>query len=366
MINKPFMLADTMDMIRKRILFLIAFICCFWPAGSAKALDLGQFQGFMQPKLTPSQAPRVIPAKKFKDVIPENERQNFVNIDADAAPTSRKNQLITLPGPRQGRDALTLPPETRIPMALRPMMTDRKYPREGISLSGNTGSLLIPSPGVLEPNKTAVSIHALAFDLYDVNDVKYKDSNYFDTSAKLTYGAMEGLEFGIDKIFSNQDRFDVLEPLYVNAKYQVPGNVTVGGNFSTDSGYHSLYVTAGVLAVWVGAGVNFGPEKFHFYYNGWDKLRRAKFGGYNYDYTKAEGYADPAFFMVGGAVPITKSMHFLYDFNGDKFSLGFRLNYQRIVYFDASYISDGDYERLPGAISHKVMSNFVFGGSVVF
>jgi len=211
-------------------------------------------------------------------------------------------------------------------------------------------------------------VHAMPFDLSDVNGNKYQDEAYFDTICGLTFGVTEGFELGIDKVFSNQDRFDIPEPTFLNAKYQVPGNVTLGANISTDneSAYHSLYVTAGVPVLWVGVGANLGVRPYRFTYSGWTKLARAKLGGYNYKYDLGEGYADPAFFFVGGAIPVTNYTHFLYDFNGDKLSLGLRFNYQRIVFIDASYISDGDYERLPGAISHKRMNNFVFGGSIVF
>jgi hypothetical protein len=70
--------------------------------------------------------------------------------------------------------------------------------------------------------------------------------------------------------------------------------------------------------------------------------------------------------MVGGAVPLNDNLRFLYDFNGDKFSLGFRFNYQDTLYLNAAYVSDGDYENLPGTIAHKQQNNFVFGGSIAY
>ena len=334
-----------------------------WSAGSGFGLDLSAFRNFMksatgvpeQGRTSVSQNARVQPVRTLGG-------------DADAS-YSQESRLVTLGNSNQGpRDSLSLPPETRIPEGLRPLMTDRKTPRQGVGICGMSGAQLIPSPGVLEPNKSAVSVHILPFDLKGINDETYSDGNYMDTNVAVTYGVMDGFEFGIDKGFGNQDKFDVNEPVYVNAKYQVPGNLTLGGSFCADSqaGYHSVWVNAGVPVAWVGVGANFGANDYKFYYSGWDKLKRAKYGGYNYDYNKGKGYADPVFFMVGGAVPMSDSAHFVYDFNGDKFSLGFRFNYQKIVYFDAAYISDGDYERLPGAISHKRMRNVTFGGSVVF
>ncbi|HOY67455.1 MAG TPA: hypothetical protein PLP29_11230 [Candidatus Ozemobacteraceae bacterium] len=333
-----------------------------WGAGSGFGVDLAAFQGFMRtPAGAPARSrPATLQAAKLEPV-------RMVG-DADAS-YQQQNQLVTLGNARQGpQDTLSLPPETRVPEGLRPLLTDRKTPRQGVGLSGSTGAQLVPSPGVLEPGKSAVGVHVLPFDLKGINDESVGEESYMDTSLALTYGVMDGFEFGIDKSFGNQDTYDVNEPVFVNMKYQVPGNLTLGGSFCTDSqgAYHSVWVNAGVPVAWVGVGANFGPGEYHFSYNGWDKIKRAKYGGYNYDYNSGKGYADPVFFMVGGAVPISDAAHFIYDFNGDRFSLGFRFNYQKIVYFDASYISDGDYERLPGAIAHKRMRNVTFGGSLVF
>ena len=82
--------------------------------------------------------------------------------------------------------------------------------------------------------------------------------------------------------------------------------------------------------------------------------------------SSATGEADQFFFIIGGLVPLNDNLRFSYDFNGDRFSLGFRFNYQNALYLDAAYLADGDYENLPGAIAHKRNSNFVFGGTIAF
>lgn len=355
---------------------MLAILVGFVFAGvAAQALDLTAYQGYL--KNPPPAAPTRAPARPVArapapaaapavSAVPGLPPVRALADDADAS--YRGGTIMTLEDPRRDREGFALPADTRIPEGLRPLLNDRKYPRQGISLAGNSGSILVPSPGVLEPGKSAVSVHAIPFDLYGINDQKYEDENYFDTSMKLTYGAFEGFEIGIDKTFANQDRFDLPEPVYVNAKYQVPGNITCGGSFCTDanSGYHSLWVGAGVPVAWVAVGTNFGVANYRFSYNGYDKLARSKYGGYNYKYDRAEGYADPVFFLIGGAIPMSRNAHFVYDFNGDRFSLGFRFNYQHVAYFDAAYVADGDYERLPGAIAQKRLRNFVFGGSIVW
>ncbi len=337
-------------------------------ASSGFALDLSRFQGFLSG--TRKKAPE--PTRTFTDLSPGQTSQNYRSLDADAyyiaGQQGSRAPLTTLGGNQPQRDGerYLLPPDTRIPSELRPLLTERRTPRQGLSMNGGTGASMIPSPGVLEPGKTAFGVHMQLFDLYNVNEVKYTDQTYFDTNVSAAWGTSDGIEVSIDKTFSNQDRFDIAEPLYFNFKYQVPGNVTIGGNFAMDEGYHSAWVAAGVPVAWVGVGMNFGQDEYQFSYNGWKKLARARFGGYNYSYNTAEGYADPVFFMIGGAVPLNDHLRFVYDFNGDKFSLGFRFNYQNALYLNAAYVSDGDYENLPGAIANKRSQNFIFGGTVTY
>lgn len=334
-------------------------------ASSGFALDLSMFQGFLSGER--KKAPE--PNRTLTDLGTNQDSTNYRSLNADAYYVQGgSGQLVTLGNNQPQRDGerYLLPADTRIPSELRPLLTERLTPRQGLSMCGGTGATLIPSPGVLEPGKAAVGVHIQMFDLYNVNETKYTDQDYFDTTVSAAWGTTDGLEVSLDKTFANQDRFDIAEPLYLNFKYQMPGNVTLGGNFSTDSGYHSTWVAAGVPVAWVGAGVNFGQSDYKFSYRGWDKLKRSRYGGYNYSYNSATGYADPFFFMVGGAVPLNDHLRFVYDFNGDKFSLGFRFNYQNVFFLNASYISDGDYENLPGAIAHKRNQNFVFGGTIAY
>ena len=371
--------ADKQGMIKNRWMVAGMIGLLLGAADSSSGLDLSPYREFLGNRGGATATPRKTAQRQW---LPVNPIPKSVPADAatdpggprvlsdDADASWKGNQLVTL-GPKSNsaapRESLSLPASTRVPEGLRPLLTERKTPRQGISLTGGSGALLVPSPGVLEPGKTAVSVHAVPFDLYDISERRLEDASYFDTAFKLVYGLSDGVELGVDRTFTNQDRFDIPEPTYLNLKYQVPGNVTIGGSFSAgDGGYSSAWVSAGVPVIWVGVGGNFGPDSYKFYYNGYQRLARAKFGGYNYKYDRGEGYADPIWFMVGGAIPMTDYTHFLYDFNGDRFSLGFRFNYQKVAFFDASYVSDGDYERLPGAVAHKRLNNFVFGGSIVF
>ncbi len=353
-----------------RLLFVV--LAGLFVAASGQALDLSAYQGFMkgagQNRARTPAAPAPAPVAPVAGLPGPDRLPQSRPLADDADASYRGGTVMPLYGAATGRGGFSLPQDTRVPAGLRPLLNDRMYPRQGISLSGNSGAMLVPSPGVLEPGKSAVAVHAIPFDLYNVNDAKFNDQDYFDSSLKLSYGAFEGFEIGVDKTFANQDRYDIAEPVYINAKYQVPGNITFGGSFCTDSqsGYHSVWVGAGVPVAWAAVGTNFGAGTYRFTYSGSQKLKRAKFGGYNYKYDRAEGYADPVFFLIGGAIPMSNSLHFLYDFNGDRFSLGFRFNYQHVLHLDAAYVSDGDYERLPGAIAAKRLRNFLFGGSIVW
>ena len=65
-------------------------------------------------------------------------------------------------------------------------------------------------------------------------------------------------------------------------------------------------------------------------------------------------------------IPLNDNLRFVYDFNGDRFSLGFRFNYANNLYINASYISNGDYENLPELIPYRKNRNFVMGGTIAF
>lgn len=338
-------------------------------AGNCAALDFSSFQGFLSGNRGKQQAKA--PVRTFNDLgAPVEISNNYRSLNADAGYRQPSGTLVRLGDNHQLQDGerYLLPPDTRVPSELKPLLAERRTPRQGLAISGGSGATLIPSPGVLEPGKSAVAVHVMTFDLYNVNEVKYRDQDYFDTTIGIAYGVENGVEVSFDKTFANQDRYNIAEPVYFNAKYQVPGNITVGGSFCTDSeaGYHSAWVGAGVPVAWVGAGVNFGAGDYKFTYNGYDRVKRARFGGYNYSYNTAKGYADPFFFMIGGLVPLNDHLRFAYDFNGDRFSLGFRFNYQNSLYLNAGYVSDGDYENLPGAIIKKKQNNFVFGGTIAY
>ena len=334
-------------------------------ASSGFALDLGRFQAFM----SNPRRQEVKPAPKVQEIQVPAYSSPYESSEADAYYVhSQPGQFVPLGSAQSQRDGehYLLPPQTRVPGELRPLLTERLTPRQGLAMAGGTGATLIPSPGVLEPGKMAVGVHVQPFKLYNINGTRYRDEDYIDTNVSLAWGVEDGIEVSVDKPFANQDRFDIAEPLYFNFKYQIPGNVTLGGSFTGNEGYQSVWVAAGVPVAWVGVGANFGEKDYKFYYNGWEKLRRSRFGGYNYTYDKGEGYADMFFFMIGGAVPVNDHLRFVYDFNGDKFSLGFRFNYQNSFYLNAAYISDGDYENLPSPIAPKQSENFVFGATIAF
>lgn len=309
----------------------------------------------------------------FSDLSASQSSTNFNSLNVSYNSFSHNPANVVTPGVRRDGERFLLPSDSRIPDELRPLLTERLTPRQGLAMHGGTGAVLIPSPGILEPGKTAVGVHVQPFELRNINDATYTDRSYFDTTLNIAYGMDNGMEVSLDRTFSNQDRYDLEEPTYFNAKYQVPGNITLGSSLVVAGrGYHSAWIGAGVPVAWVAAGVNYGRDDYRFSFTPThrgrerDKLARAKYGGYNYDYSKATGYADPLFFMVGGAVPVNDNLRFLYDFNGDKFSLGFRFNYLDSLYINASYISDGDYENLPGPIAHKKLKNFVFGATIVY
>ena len=354
--------------IRKKLIFAIA-ITLLEAANSGFALDLRQYQGY----LSGNRGKAVVQESKRSNVVPEvsvdETTNNYRSLNADAYyVTSQENQFIPLGETMNRKDGerYLIPQDTRVPKELRPLLTEQRTPRQGLALNGGTGATLVPSPGVLEPNKTAVGVHVQTFELYNINDIKHTDEDYFDINIGAAWGMEDGLEIGFDKTFTNQDHYNLEEPFYLNLKYQATGNVTLGGSFNCEGGYSSAWVAAGVPVIWVGVGGNFGCSGYKHHFVNPQKFKRAKYGGYNYNYNTGKGYADEFFFLVGGLIPVNDNLRFVYDFNGDRFSLGFRFNYSNTVYLNASYLSNGDYENLPGSIAHRRNKNFVIGGTVAF
>lgn len=352
--------------IRKDI-FLVATAILFATVGSGYALDLRQYQGY----LSGNRGKAAVQEKKQSNVLPEEpiNANNYRGLEADAYyVTSQESQFIPLGNTQTQKDGerYLIPPETRIPKELKPLLVEERTPRQGLALNGGTGATLVPSPGVLEPDKTAVAVHVQTFDLYNINNVKYNDEDYFDINLSAAWGVQDGIEIGFDKTFANQDHYNLEEPLYFNLKYQASGKVTLGSSINCNSGYHSAWVAAGVPVFWIGVGGNFGASDYKHSYVNPPKFRRAKYGGYNYNYNTGRGYADEFFFLVGGLIPLNDNLRLVYDFNGDRFSIGFRFNYSNIIFINASYISNGDYENLPGTIAHRQNRNFVIGGTVAF
>lgn len=351
--------------IRKKFIFA-ATAMAIAMASSGFALDLRQYQGY----LSGGRGKAVSQPAQRNNVLPEEPVNNntYRSQNADAYyVTSQENQFIPL-GSSQRRDGerYLVPAETRTPKELRPLLVEERTPRQGLALNGGTGATLVPSPGVLEPNKTAIGVHVQTFDLYNINDTKYSDQDYFDINVAAAWGVDNGIEVGFDKSFTNQDHYDLEDPLYLNLKYQATGKVTLGGSINCNSGYHSAWVACGVPVIWVGVGGNFGGSEYEHHFVNQSTFRRAKYGGYNYDYNTGKGHPDYFFFMIGGLIPLNDNLRFAYDFNGDRFSLGFRFNYSNTLFLNASYISNGDYENLPGAVSHRKNKNFVVGGTIAF
>lgn len=336
---------------------------------SGFALDLSKYQSYLkQNKKNASQQTQKLPEpvkSQEAKILPD------IAINADAGYGNNSGFMpLNKTQKRLDGEHFLLPGDTKVPKELAPILTETRTPSQGLALNGGTGGILIPSPGVLKPDKKAVGVHVQTFELYDATGNQFEDQDYFDVTISGAWGMENGIEVGFDKTFANQDRYDIDEPLYLNFKYQTGKKVTVGGSINCNSGYHSVWAATGLPVIWVGVGSNFGASDYKFTYSTLpgkrDKFKKAKYGGYNYNYDTATGHADKFFFMVGGLIPLNKNLRFAYDFNGDKFSLGFRFNYLDSLYLEASYLSNGDYENLPHAISHKKSRNFTIGGTIAF
>jgi len=219
----------------------------------------------------------------------------------------------------------------------------------GLSLSGPTGLVMIPTALTLK--KTEVD---LSLDRWDI-DAPTATTNFTDLrgAAGVIDAPDSGLELGLTRA---ENSTVGLSDTYLFAKYRLPGllpggALAAGGIFSTDkSHYSSLFVVgssavAPMFALHYGGGVNVYGDPL-----GW-----AWFGG-----RRANGRADGAFALFGGEAD-WRRFKFDVDYNGSFMSEG--LNYYPDSFFSLHlfHLGRGDYERMTG-ITHR----FGYGATVRF
>ncbi|MBI2944220.1 MAG: hypothetical protein HYY25_08470 [Candidatus Wallbacteria bacterium] len=228
---------------------------------------------------------------------------------------------------------------------------------------GPTGGLTIPDPMTLEPERTEVGITLESYDQLTANfDV---DTSY-DFSGKVNVGVYHNLELGVEKTFRQKTTFRD-QPYWFSGKMRFPVdtfNVAVG-LLAPISGpdASSFYSVVGWKSIWGGFGVNFGGKKFRELTT--SQLTQAgisKFGGFNLQRitvpgrtgTVFTGEADTFFGLLGVNYRVSRNMSILGDFDGDRFSGGFRFNIKELI-LDAAYVGQKEIDSLFSRNTQNVM-----------
>lgn len=212
--------------------------------------------------------------------------------------------------------------------------------RAGLSLSGSTGLITIPTALTLRQYEGDV-----AFDVWSLGTQRgSSDFNVLRGAIGVQDGGDAGVELGITKPHATPIG---LRDAYVFGKYRIPGvlpggALAVGGVFSTDkSHYSSLYLVgssaiAPKFALHYGGGVNIYGDPF-----GW-----SWFGG-----RRENGRADGGFALFGGEYD-WRRFKVNVDYNGSFLSYG--VNYFPDSFFSLSLfkLGSGDFERSTG-IRHR-------------
>lgn len=228
---------------------------------------------------------------------------------------------------------------------------------------GSSGGLHVPDPETLPVGEYEFNLYYELFEETNVN------TGNLATTGDLTFvanaGIYDNLELGIRSVSRlNTPVGD--QSFQITGKYRFPidtYNVTLGGAFSTASpDWSTVTMTAGWKALWVGLGYNFGGRRL-------EEITRtqlknvgfASFGGYNIrtgrnlrNEQTITGHPDTVFGLFGLNLKLSEQLRALADFNGDRFSAGFRLNIKDVK-LDLSYISQGENQTLLDRRSQNVV-----------
>jgi hypothetical protein len=233
------------------------------------------------------------------------------------------------------------------------------------SLSGPTGGLVIPDPMTLEPERTELGVGVSTYDQLSSNlDV----ATSWDASFKVNVGVYHNLELGLEKTYRQQTNYRD-QPFYVQAKMRFPVdtfNVAVGvvGPIQGPDA-SSFYTVLGWKSLWGGFGVNFGGKEFHeLTLTQMTDAGVAKFGGFNLHRTTVAGRtgsfftgeADTYFGLLGFNYQVSGAMSLLGDYDGDRFSGGFRFKLKEL-FLDIAYIGQREADSLFNRQSQHVQVN---------
>lgn len=203
----------------------------------------------------------------------------------------------------------------------------------GLTVQGPSGFIQVPSHTTIRAKEIEVGAHTR---LYKVPVTAEEGSL---THLAFAFSPIRDFELGLQKAIDSRNAANDPDPT-LNFKVRLPSvgtgefsELAFGAVFDTNpNNYHTMYLTLGGF----GVGYNFGGNP----YSG-----MANYGSYNRDKHEPDSFC----LLVGACFPERrpgergyKSQYFL-DYNGDVFSLGWRLSSHRGFWVDAAVHSKSTY-----------------------
>lgn len=234
---------------------------------------------------------------------------------------------------------------------------------------GLSGAILSPSPYTRRINEGSLLYSANFFDQSDLV------SRNFDRGARHLASFSSGVDDQIEVALAQEFYTGSAEQrsrFYWSFKYQIPNDsIPIGISAvvpASRTDYFSVTASIGWKPFYVGIGGNYGGrelEENNLLAN--QEFGVAQFGGYRMrrvtsltngqpTRTEVRGFPDEFFAFAGGQVNLGNYVQWLYDYNGDVFSSGFRLNLDTST-FQIAYVSSGDYDTLFGRRQDNIIAS---------
>ena len=234
---------------------------------------------------------------------------------------------------------------------------------------GLSGAILSPSPYTRRINEGSLLYSANFFDQRDLVSRNFaRGARHF---ASFSSGVDDQIEVALAQEFYTGSA-DQRSRFYWSFKYQIP-NDSIPAAISavvpaSRTDYFSVTASIGWKPFYLGIGGNYGGRELQE-----DNLLAnqefgvAQFGGYRMrrttslsngqpTRTEVKGFPDEFFAFAGGQVDLGNYVQWLYDYNGDVFSSGFRLNLDTST-FQITYVSSGDYDTLFGRRQDNIIAS---------
>jgi hypothetical protein len=223
---------------------------------------------------------------------------------------------------------------------------------------GLSGAIFSPSPYTRRLNEGSMLYSGNFFDQKDQSTlISDRASRHF---VSFSAGIQDQIEVALSQEFFTGSA-DQRSRFYWSMKYQIPSDsipIGISAIFPASRvDYFSVAASIGWKPFYFGVGGNYGGETLReTNLLAGREFGVAQFGGYrmrripssqNSQPSQLEviGSPDEFFGFVGGQVSLGRHVQWLYDYDGDVFASGFRVNMDTST-FQIAYLTAGDYDTL--------------------